>query len=347
MISSATTVTPLPNPQRDTLDVTPRAALEGVTPGVAQEKDFSLVGDGEISFWDFLDAINPLQHIPIINGIYRELTGDTIKPVMKLAGGTLFGGPLGLVLAAADVGLEASTGKDAGQHVSAMLESGEDSRGAAYRMYTEARSEDGWRDTSDAIAAAEAAMARLERPDTASRVASTAPTIVLPALPVTAEAAPRDAAAEPTLPPWDAPASAAPAATAPQGRAFPIPQRRNAHADSPRPLTDLRAAEAKPASSHLGAMPPGLSAAAMAAAGLTPEAVADVLKAHAKDDEGSAKPAKAKDDAPAARPKTPTAPPQTADASGEPLWFFDQMNQALDKYGAAQALHPATIGAAR
>jgi len=51
--------------------------------------------DGNLTFWDFLDIINPLQHIPGISSLYRAVTGDEIGSVAKIAGGTLFGGPLG------------------------------------------------------------------------------------------------------------------------------------------------------------------------------------------------------------------------------------------------------------
>jgi hypothetical protein len=53
------------------------------------------------TFADFLDIINPLQHIPIVNGFYRQLTGDTIKPAMQVLGSTLYGGPVGLIAAVA------------------------------------------------------------------------------------------------------------------------------------------------------------------------------------------------------------------------------------------------------
>ena len=47
------------------------------------------------SFADFLDVINPLQHIPGVNLAYQALTGDTIKPAETVAGGFLYGGALG------------------------------------------------------------------------------------------------------------------------------------------------------------------------------------------------------------------------------------------------------------
>lgn len=57
----------------------------------------------QFSFGDILDVINPLQHIPILNNIYRELTGDTIKGPAKIAGGGLYGGPIGAMASAASV----------------------------------------------------------------------------------------------------------------------------------------------------------------------------------------------------------------------------------------------------
>ena len=50
---------------------------------------------GDMSFWDFLDIINPLQHIPIVSTIYREITGDTIQPSMRIMGDMLYGGVIG------------------------------------------------------------------------------------------------------------------------------------------------------------------------------------------------------------------------------------------------------------
>ncbi|MEQ8427368.1 MAG: hypothetical protein RLT87_12835 [Gammaproteobacteria bacterium] len=57
-------------------------------------------------FADLLDIINPLQHIPLVGSIYRHITGDEIKPVMKIAGGALFGGPLGAAISVASVAFD-------------------------------------------------------------------------------------------------------------------------------------------------------------------------------------------------------------------------------------------------
>lgn len=79
----------------------------------------------EFSFWDFLDIVNPLQHIPIVNTIYREVTGDQIGSVAKMAGGGLFFGPVGLGFAALDVGVKEISGASIDEHVMAMI-NGED-----------------------------------------------------------------------------------------------------------------------------------------------------------------------------------------------------------------------------
>lgn len=71
------------------------------------------------SFSDVLDLINPLQHIPLISSIYREVTNENINPVSRVAGDILYGGVFGLATAAisgagaaADSVMEAETGKD-------------------------------------------------------------------------------------------------------------------------------------------------------------------------------------------------------------------------------------------
>ncbi len=46
----------------------------------APEKAFSLWDSDGFSFGDIVDIINPLQHIPVVSTIYREMTGDDIGP---------------------------------------------------------------------------------------------------------------------------------------------------------------------------------------------------------------------------------------------------------------------------
>jgi hypothetical protein len=57
----------------------------------------------------------------VVNNLYRDATGDKIGVAARLVGGTLFGGPLGLIASAANCILEESTGRDAGGHVLALL----------------------------------------------------------------------------------------------------------------------------------------------------------------------------------------------------------------------------------
>lgn len=77
--------------------------------------------DDSPSFGDLLDVINPLQHIPIINDIYREVTGDKIGVGARLVGGALFGGPLGLIGSAINAVMEEATGHDIGGHLIALF----------------------------------------------------------------------------------------------------------------------------------------------------------------------------------------------------------------------------------
>jgi len=54
--------------------------------------------DNDFTLKDFWDVINPLHHIPIVGTIYREMTGDEIKPVTRVAGDILFGAATGSLL---------------------------------------------------------------------------------------------------------------------------------------------------------------------------------------------------------------------------------------------------------
>lgn len=93
----------------------PNAAIEEVVvKGDKQE-------DEGFTFFDFLDVINPLQHIPVVNTIYREMTGDEIKAPAKMIGSAILGGPVGLAVAMVDTAIEDSTGKDMGGHAMAFF----------------------------------------------------------------------------------------------------------------------------------------------------------------------------------------------------------------------------------
>ncbi|WP_051341362.1 hypothetical protein [Azospirillum halopraeferens] len=77
--------------------------------------------EGTMSFSDFLDVINPLQHIPVVGQLYRGLTGDTITPAARVMGGILFGGPLGGAAAVTNVVVEQASGRDIGDHMMAAV----------------------------------------------------------------------------------------------------------------------------------------------------------------------------------------------------------------------------------
>ena len=66
-----------------------------------------------LGFKDFVDLVNPLQHLPIIRNIYQAATGDTdMKPSVKLVGDSIYGGPLGMISSGADAIIKQASGKD-------------------------------------------------------------------------------------------------------------------------------------------------------------------------------------------------------------------------------------------
>ncbi|UKJ77665.1 hypothetical protein [Azospirillum brasilense] len=80
--------------------------------------------DLSLDFGDLLDAVNPLQHLPGVSQVYRHATGDDIGLPARLAGGFLFGGPVGLLGSAAMAAFEAVTGDDPLGHLVALAEGG-------------------------------------------------------------------------------------------------------------------------------------------------------------------------------------------------------------------------------
>lgn len=80
--------------------------------------------DDGFGFDDFLDIINPLQHVPIIGTIYRELTGDHIETPARLAGGALFGGLFGFLGSLGAVAFEHVTGESVDHTLASLFEGG-------------------------------------------------------------------------------------------------------------------------------------------------------------------------------------------------------------------------------
>lgn len=64
----------------------------------------------ELTFNDLIDTLNPLQHIPVVSDIYRGLTGDRISAHARVVGGTLYGGPFGLVASVASLAIAGGSG---------------------------------------------------------------------------------------------------------------------------------------------------------------------------------------------------------------------------------------------
>jgi len=102
------------------------------------------IGSAALSLWqgdgpgvgDFIDLINPLQHLPVISTIYREITGDQMSAAANMVGGALFGGIPGLIGSVANVAFEAGTGKDIGSTAIDALESLGNSHGENVTPYT-------------------------------------------------------------------------------------------------------------------------------------------------------------------------------------------------------------------
>ncbi|MDQ7249105.1 hypothetical protein [Dongia sedimenti] len=90
------------------------------TPGARQ---LFFGADGTFGWDDFVDMINPLQHIPGIAQIYRAVTGDEINGAASLLGAIPFGpfGGLGLIASVADLAVKDTTGRDIGGNLQAML----------------------------------------------------------------------------------------------------------------------------------------------------------------------------------------------------------------------------------
>jgi hypothetical protein len=87
-------------------------------PAAAKEaKPFTLWQKDGFGFADFIDIINPLQHIPIVATLYRNFTGDQIAAAPRVIGGALWGRIGGFVSGLANALVEWWSGKDIGDHI--------------------------------------------------------------------------------------------------------------------------------------------------------------------------------------------------------------------------------------
>ncbi len=94
------------------------AETAGAFDGVA---DISFLGKENLNFTDLLDVINPLQHLPVIGDLYRSVTSDQISAPARMAGGTIYGGPIGFVSSLINTIMEEATGDDIGGHMLALF----------------------------------------------------------------------------------------------------------------------------------------------------------------------------------------------------------------------------------
>jgi hypothetical protein len=101
--------------------VTTASPTQAVNSTKTEGKDFHPFGEDGFSFLDLIDVVNPLHHIPVVGPLYRDITGDVIGLLPQIAGSTLFFGPIGAGLAAIDVVLKETTGRDTGDHILVML----------------------------------------------------------------------------------------------------------------------------------------------------------------------------------------------------------------------------------
>ncbi|MBC7953278.1 MAG: hypothetical protein H7Z12_15835 [Rhodospirillaceae bacterium] len=316
----------------------PKARVDEGKPSDAQANHLSMFAEeDEPSFWDVLDVINPLQHIPIVNDIYRDLTGDKIGVGARLAGGTLFGGPIGLAAAAVNCMVEESTGKDVGGHVLALFKDDTAPDAPADTQLAQAP-------PSPHPAAEPAAIAAVAAP------APGAPVIELPdsgpvtngqpmmftldgaqpvpaPVPATATATATATAAAPAA--MQAVAQGAPRPLNGQARYMPTPNRNTSLSPSPLPqLTVPVASGSSRSNTPITGRAPNAAVPNAAASAATSAAMQRALAGQ--------------------EASHPMAPPTNAGAqtAANPDWFSAAWGQALDKYQRANQLNgkpPATV----
>jgi hypothetical protein len=334
---SVSAVAPLPVSANYAESLVPRLPSENAaTADGGEQRHLQMFADDDNtpSFGDLLDVINPLQHIPIVNDIYREATGDKIGVGARLAGGALFGGPLGLVAAAINCVVEEATGHDIGGHAIALFK-GEGGDGAtavaqAAPAKTEATAPAKTEATARADAAATApaqteAVAAAEAPPSAKDAAAGSPgdarALALPDL------LGGPAAAAPPPPAATPPASvaaaevAAPATsrTNPEGKPMPLWGREPRLMPMPSRTTQLATrpppplAVPKSGSAQRSNVP--ITGARPTAMAPSPAMVQQMVAAQAD----------------AAGPLTPQQAAVSSPAAPTD-WFSSAMTQAMDKY---------------
>ncbi len=88
--------------------VTPFAqtTTAGEEPGTLAALESLSFGKDGLGLADGFDVVNILNHVPVVSELYKQQSGTDVSLVSKLAGGYLYGGPLGLAFSAIDVASE-------------------------------------------------------------------------------------------------------------------------------------------------------------------------------------------------------------------------------------------------
>ena len=167
-----------------------------------------LWGQKGFRFHDLLDAINPLQHLPVISTVYRWITGDSIGNIPRIVGDALYGGVPGFVSGLFGVLLKEETGKDVGEHVVATL-FGDSSSGTPSAAQSAQRPELTTEQAAALTHAPVEATALAPLPAVAAAPAPPAATAT-PAAPTTAATATPPSAPTPAAPTPSAPVAAPP-----------------------------------------------------------------------------------------------------------------------------------------
>lgn len=331
---SVSSVAPTPfyqDPERLQIGMPTPRADEG-KPSDAKDASLTMFAEeDEPSFWDVLDIVNPLQHIPIVNDIYRDLTGDKIGVGARLMGGTLFGGAIGLAAATINCVVEESTGDDVGGHVLALFKDDAAPAAAAETQLAQAVA------PAQPAAAAPAASAAAHAEPQKIAAAEAAPVIELPdsapaaggqPMMFTAEgaqpvSAPSPAAATAAPVPLQAVAAqAAPRPLGPQARYMPTPNRNLNATPSPLPQVTVPVSTGSSRSNTpITGRAPNAAMPNAAAGAATNAAMQRAL----------------------AGQEVNRSPAASADAGAQtaanPDWFTAAWGQALDKYQRANQLN--------
>ena len=170
--------------------------VEDAPPEPPHTHHLKTYSDGDsLSFKDALDIINPLQHLPVVSTIYRNITGDEPGGVARVAGGALYGGVIGLAYEFFNSIVYDETGKDVGEHAMAMITGDDDD------------------DVKTADSEGEDKTETAKAEDPASVEDATEDSVIPPTAPAPAAAAPAAAAPAAAVPVAAAPAAITPVST--------------------------------------------------------------------------------------------------------------------------------------